>query len=323
MQTNRWLRFFRPHAAGLTVMITWLGLMLAYETNVWMYVLFGVMATAYHIAGFAQNNVYDYKFDNKDPKKKHFPLVTGEIPYWTGYRVSWSLMICVLLFGLKISLLTNPLAYPWLLLTFGAGLFYNMKGKRNVFGNIGEALGFSPLMVWAYLCVVHTYEPYIAVAFAVTTLAILKQNFVEGDLKDVGNDETTLAYQLGVRQTKNGIVNTNVICWIADAFILAVIFGALLISTEYGFGIVLIGLFAIVTNDVMVSYDDHFWPKLRMEVRMKLFVIHAFVLLWTMLFAVAGRTGSLVPVTVGFVYVVIWAVVCNRLAWGTTIEPKV
>jgi 4-hydroxybenzoate polyprenyltransferase len=152
-----------------------------------------VVALAFHVFSYVQNDVIDLPVDRTQPKRARDPLVRGAIR--PGLALAFALAQ-VPLAGLVSFRLDAPLlAYPVLLFGFGSMTLYNLYGKRCSWPpltDLAQALGWASLTVYGGLAVdpARRSPDWVLVA-AVAVFAvgfILLISGVHGGLRDLVND---------------------------------------------------------------------------------------------------------------------------------------
>lgn len=196
-----WLRLVRVHTASLTMAGAVVGGLLAGGSPGMLALLAG-WALLYHAAGFALNNVADYKADLKDPAKTHFPLVTGEISL-DAARVFVLVGIAASILGgwaIAFHSLSFWPATVFLMVAHVAGINYNLQSKKALHAPGWICLAFGSIPAYAYLAAGGPNEPGLWSLLVLYALGIMAfQISVSGDLKDLRTDPVSRMGRLGAR----------------------------------------------------------------------------------------------------------------------------
>lgn len=160
-------------------------------------VALAVMGAFHHWTFYSMNDVFDYGWDLGQNKTKK-PLVAGYISKRQGEILALLLFVTSLLIGLVI---LPPLAFLLYLIAIIMGTIYNEKNKTSDYS-------FALLGEWgvAIVLVGGVYAGTINITTILVSLflgAHMVWMTFEGNLKDMGYGESTLASRLGCQIKKN------------------------------------------------------------------------------------------------------------------------
>lgn len=321
--TSRWLRLLRIHTAALAqgLVLVGLGLSGARDWTTWL--LFALLAVAYHAAGFVHNDICDVEHDKSDPAKSHFPLVSGEVSLRDARLLYAGLLVTVLVLA---SYLSRGRAAPLLCLAGAvvAGHVYNFRAKSDPASAAYAAVAFTCLPLAAYYAHADRCSVLMVLVAAYVALMMVFEIGVEGCMKDIDSDEVSLLRALGCCLLEGGNVRVSgaarAFSWLlkAPAFALFVVMWresgshiAALVA-----GLHLAGVVVWATRRLLADGAFERQRRIRMCVIIE-------VLTYTMLvLAVQGSLGwGRVVLLIAYPYA--WYVVLNRLTWATTITPRV
>lgn len=318
-----WLKMVRVHTSCLTQAGVVIGLMLGGETDILRYALFMFWAFLFHAWGFAHNNYLDLPFDRRDPSKKHFPLVTGEI---TERQAFWFVLLSgVGAAGLGL-LLSNlsVMAIAFLVGAMGYGILYNHSSKFMPRASpIWITVSFVSIPMFSYFSVSYDWSIPFTLTVKYTIVLMIYQIAVEGYLKDITVPHKNLLLSLGTRLRGRYIEHSlkSRMFMSKIAFFKVIIVGFFLFNLSYSFaqmGFVLITLTIVVWLSYRLS-RDMFYDNKRIVRLCSLTEIFTYFLLVFCLSPVIDVKAVVFLI----VYPVLWFVAFNRATWGTVVRPKV
>jgi 4-hydroxybenzoate polyprenyltransferase len=310
---REYLKLFRIHTAALTMAIVMLGYALAAESinikDLFLFALFGLL---FHAIGFLDNNICDYKYDLKDPSKKHFPLITGTICLEKARAIRLLGLILIIAMGLYLSR-QNLVAMVVLVFAIVNGLIYNRICKKSLLAPIPITLCFAPLVLYSYLCVSKTLNNLIIIVFLFAVLQLLYQIAYSGYYKDL-NDPVNLLRKLGMQIKYNLIIpSVKTACFAIVLKALNVLIGIYiwLLKLQY---ISLVPLLLVITflmlqvakQTSVIEYNQQVVTGLCAKVEILTYFL--------LVFALAGKLG-LAATTFFVVFPLAWYVVLNYLTW--------
>jgi len=320
---SRWLRLIRIHTASLTQGVVFIGLMLSPHWS-WYHVgLFSIFGILFHAAGFVDNDIRDFPYDQEDKVKQHFPMVSGEITLKQAIIVYRALTLISLLFGVVLSNLRFWSLF-FLFTAFVFGHIYNRRCKKDIFSPLYITASLISLPLFSYYALSDHLSLFAGLAVLYIAFLMLFQSSIEGYLKDIGSDKVSLVKTLGTNYTDSGSIDvsmkTRLLAW-SLKIPTFVIFIVIAFSAEthkllfiLGFVVILGTIWAIIKLTESGRYEN--------EKRVRFCAIIE-VLTYTLL--VFGLQGVLNWWALYFLilYPYVWYVVLNRLTWETLITPRV
>ena len=135
----------RIHTSPLTRGGIVLAVISAGERRILVLIAYALWAILFHAVGFMDNNIEDYEHDKKDPAKKHFPLVTGEVTLRQAKAFCYTGMLIAFILGVFMAEF-RLLPVAFLLLTFTFGRLYNALSKRSLFSPVYISGSFTSLV---------------------------------------------------------------------------------------------------------------------------------------------------------------------------------
>jgi len=326
MKAKAWLEFLRIHTVALTGSILVLGYVIAggnlFSLKSLMWFLFGL---AFHALGFSHNNLMDIRFDIYDAHKQHFPLVRGDIDYFTASEFNrYGLCILAMLGAIMTRL--KPIALLLLFVCMTAGFTYNWICKKSLWAPVPITICFGLLIGVPFFTYRDTASPLILAALGYGCAQIWAQIAVLGYAKDIGSDRVNLLRELGLELVGNKLVYRSKrpmlfalmskAPWMA-AFLVAVLLFA---ENPPWVGVVVGGLWAGACLSLAQTILPGPWKRggvLRYCALCEIFTYFAFVVA---LYGVLGTIGVLVMVSLPLAWYLIWV----RVYWGTwRVGPKV
>jgi len=182
LKFRSFLKLVRIHTSSLTQGGILLAAVLAGERRIPILIAYALWAVLFHAVGFLDNNIEDYEHDRKDPAKKHFPLVTGEVSLKQAKIFCYTGMLLAFLLGAWMAEF-RLLPVAFLLLTFTFGRLYNALSKRSIFSPVYS------LVLFAYYSRYHgcDFNPLIMLFMLYTFFLMFWQIAWEGYIKDIVN----------------------------------------------------------------------------------------------------------------------------------------
>lgn len=348
MVTNKirhWLVFFRAHTGSLEAPIAGLGAAAAlgsvFEPEVVLWALVGLL---YHYAGYGQNSYYDWKngFDKDDPHKQHHPLNTGAIsPRIADLAANGAVVsyLAVTLWLVRSSLLAISIALG----AFVCGIVYNLLGKKFTHKYIFISISHSSLFIIPYAL----YSAIDLFAVLILTALILQHIFqiaISGDIKDIGQDESSLLDSIGIECYKIGVFSKdsqeykskgfNIRCSMKAVVIVilltllqgslslyAVKKAALVVTIQEQLAaliLIFIGIFSLL----MLSGHIVKTGEYNREKRLRYISLREVVGFWT-IYAALIPTIGLIGYVIALILSVCYVIIHSKFMWGTLIRPQV
>lgn len=317
-----WLRVTRLQTAGFTVAISLLGYYLAggkiFSVYGFYILLFSLL---FHACGHLDNNVCDLKYDLRDPSKKHFPLVSGEILFERARKACYLALWLIVLSGLFLS--NGSLASIFfLVLGVSMGLAYNRVNKRVYWKPIPFALSFISLPCFFYYANASLTTMVFILYCIYGFLALSWELGVGGELKDINNPaEKNILRRLGVAVEDGKIVfsfrseayvwSFKVLNYFVGVGVLIFLAMSLVNAVAYWISW---GMALFFVNGLGSSGE---WNRKR---RMRDLVL---VELFTYLAVVVALALPLIEAVTMVVFPVAWLITFNRIIWSSGLTPRV
>ena len=324
MKIRSFLKLVRIHTSSLTQGGVILAAILAGERRIPILIAYALWAILFHAVGFVDNNIEDYEHDRKDPAKRHFPLVTGEVSLRQAKIFCYMGMLIAFILGVFMAEF-RLLPVAFLLLTFTFGRLYNALSKRSIFSPVYISGSFTSLVLFAYYS---RYEgcdlnPLIALFTMYTFFLMFWQISWEGYIKDIESDRVNLLRIIGCK-VQNGIFEPSTLGKIFGwGFrIPTIIIGLAILYVTGGELVVWLG-FAVLSASIL--YSAHKLVKKQRynhgETVMYCAVTEVLVY-FSIVIALHGVLGTLATLTLIF-YPILWFITLNRITWKTWITPRV
>jgi 4-hydroxybenzoate polyprenyltransferase len=323
MKISTWIKVGRIHTACLTFSITILGYIAAGGRELINIILLFIFGLLWHYVGFLDNNCCDYEYDKKDPNKKHFPLVTGEIKLLHAQLVVFFLLIILFTLGIYISN-NNPLSIWILSMGILSGLIYNRFNKITYLKVLPISICFSFLPLFSYTLISIDFIGFLIFLFVFTQ--ILFQIGFSGELKEIeALKERNILRALGARvewhwKTKNKYLFTSKKYYIYSISLKLVnlLIGAILtyfIGNYYIF--ILFSILTLISTILLIKEGE--WNRDKKLKEMSLVEILTY---FTFVSCVWNRIGFYYGIFF-IVFPIIWFYLFNKWFWGTVTYPKV
>jgi len=211
MKIRPFLKLVRIHTSSLTQGGVLIAAILAGERRILILIAYALWAILFHAIGFVDNNIEDYEHDRKDPAKKHFPLVTGEVSLKQAKVFCYTGMLIAFILGVFMAEF-RLLPVAFLLLTFTFGRLYNALSKRSIFSPVYISGSFTSLVLFAY------YSRYkgcdfnsLIMLFTLCTFFLMFWQIAwEGYIKDIESDKVNLLRVIGCK-VQNGTFELSTI----------------------------------------------------------------------------------------------------------------
>jgi len=324
MKIRSFLKLVRIHTSCLTQGGVILATILAGERRIPILIAYALWAILFHAVGFVDNNIEDYEHDRKDPAKKHFPLVTGEVSLRQAKTFSYTGMLIAFLLGFFMAeFRLLPIAF--LMLTFTFGRLYNALSKKSIFSPVYISGSFTSLVLFAYYsryggC---DFNPLIALFTMYTFFLMFWQIAWEGYIKDIKSDKVNLLRVIGCK-VQNGTFKPSTIGKIFGwGFRLPTIIIGLAILYVTGEELFVWLGFTALSASVLYSSNKLVKKRRYDHSETVMYCAITEVLVYfSIVIALHGVLGILTTLTLIF-YPIIWFITLNRLTWKTWITPRV
>jgi hypothetical protein len=200
MSSRHWIELARVHTAGLTTALFVGGYLLAGGTILSIpFLLWFLCGVFYHICGFIHNNIADLPYDLADPRKKHFPLVSGAIEFRKADEINRFLMILFCFYALYLTRL-QPVPTFFLFIAISGGLLYDYFSKVTPLAVPGVATAWGILPIISYSSTTSSFGPVITWVTIYSWVQVFVQISVLGFIKDMeAPKENNLMRKLGCR----------------------------------------------------------------------------------------------------------------------------
>lgn len=329
----RYLRLTRAHTVPLEAVPALLGAALA-EGGMWKesVALWTIAGVLYHLAGYGHNSVEDWinGFDKDDPNKQHHPLNRGTI---SPIRAKYFVQILVIFTVMYVLWLAypDPRAVGVLVLGLVTGLAYNIVGKLTKFKFILISAAHTSIFVIPYLAQGGRVNSLI---FALGTfymfIWIVFQISVSGEIKDFAQDESNFLKSLGsgVEAIPDQTVDTYIHIskyakHYAYSLKILTIFTAFTIASALNSNIIILLILLvgslILINLTTTMLESGYWDRTSRVAQMSLIEMMTASLFVASLWTVIGPIGAVMVI----VSSIAWALLGNRILWGSLIGPRV
>jgi len=321
--TSRWLRLIRIHTSSLTQAVVLLGFVLAGERDWRLWSGGALFAVIYHAAGFIFNNICDSEYDRRDPAKKHFPLISGEIPLARAKRLYFFLTLVTLLTGIWLSK-GRALSLIFLVFALAFGHLYNWRSKRDIISPVYITIAFISLPLITYFAHTPMISLLMGLVILYLTFLMMFQIAVEGYMKDIDSDRLSLLGWMGTRYTEKGKVTVNtatrVFSWSLKmpAVVLFLLIWSKSQSSRICLVIGLLLVLGMAWSSVKLLESGFFDNQKRVRLCAVIEILTYFLLVVSL----QGRLGW-VGLAFFILYPLGWFVLLNRLTWGTLVTPRV
>ena len=325
---RNWIITLRPHTAALTVSGGLLAVYLSPHPSWNDYLAIGWWCLFYHIFGFLDNGICDLPFDQRDPEKAHFPLVSGRISVKAATWFWWVGTLLTAAWGLAMTVGAAIEAQLFLLCAVIFGALYNRTAKTSLLGALWISTAFASIPGYAFIVAGgDPYAPELQYIVAYAWILMLGQIAVSGFIKDAtsGNGEANLLVALGLR-TKPTSEGSFVYEFGARArwFAWAVRFPLWAMALAWGFagraGVAAPLLLGIVAPLLWWSLLEDGESSRRHKVAVM--ALSEVLGYWFLVWSLSGG----MPWVVFSAFAVgplVWFVAINKFLWNTWIAPKV
>jgi len=200
MTLRHWIELSRVHTAGLTTALFVGGYLIGGGKVLSIpFLLWFVCGVFYHICGFIHNNIADLPYDSVDPRKKHFPLVSGVINFRKADEIDKFLMILFCFYALYLTRL-QPIPTFFLFLAIIGGLLYDYFSKVTPLAVPGVSTAWGILPIISYSSTTSSFSPVIIWVTIYSWIQVFVQISVLGFIKDMeAPRENNLMRKLGCR----------------------------------------------------------------------------------------------------------------------------
>lgn len=328
-----YLKLSRAHTAPLEAVPALLGAALATGT-VWRegvawWLIAGLL---YHLAGYSHNSFEDWRngFDKNDPHKQHHPLNRGTISVKRAEYFTNLLLIITVLYVLSLAY-PDPQALGVLTIGLATGFAYNRWGKATKFKFLLISAAHTSMFILPYLSL--GGDPTNLVFILATMyvfLWIIFQISVSGEIKDIRQDESNFLKDLGTCVTPSKVMSDEDIIEFsiyvrhyAHSIKMLSLFTAFTIAAALDSIIIvyiLISLGALlIINTTTNMIMDGPWNRATRVTQMSIIEMLSAIVFVVSLWSVIG------PAAVGVITAssIFWALVGNKILWGTLVGPKV
>lgn len=167
-----------------------------------------------HTYGFVLNDILDYKIDKQNKELNDRPLISGTISMKKAWIFAIFSIIIAFLLAIYLSYLTE-MYFPIIVLFLSAFTItvYDLISKKYPLMDIFDSLAVFLLILYGASTVSGNLYNITTLAWIVCFLGAIQVFFMQlvpGGLKDIQNDYNTgaktVAVKLGVRVTKNGLL---------------------------------------------------------------------------------------------------------------------
>jgi len=206
MKLRAWLQLFRAQTASATICLV----MLPYLMNANLFTFESLLLFGYcilvHWISFGHNSLMDTAmgYDQRDPSKKHHPLITGTISLSTAHNViHWSLCgLAVVAILISLYFSYNPLAaIICIFLWFVFGYSYNSGlDKECTLSFLPISICFTAMGAWGYFLSHHSIGLIGWVLLSYFFFTILFQISWSGHLKELElRERSNILTRMGAR----------------------------------------------------------------------------------------------------------------------------
>jgi len=321
------ISFSRIHTASLTISIAIIAAVISHFDMEYI-ILFALFALIFHGAGFALNNLCDYKYDKGDPYKKDFPLVSGKINFDNAMMSDIILLMMSYAFGIFI-VKYNIISTIFLSIAFSAGIAYNYLNKRSRSGPYLISISFSFLIPYIMLDN-YTNYPIIILYTLIAFFTMMYQISVSGFIKDIETPQYNMMSKMGMKLIGGQIVFSKKIIYYAASlrYVVFVLGMLLFIFITYNMHfmyiqIVYIGIYVLLQGIVAVLSSkmvrnqrwmhNIYLKKMSMiEMFNYLSLVFIFIPLYGIFYAIFL-----------IIFPVVWFIIFNKIIFNTTIYPQV
>jgi len=341
---RQWLIFFRAHTGTLEAPIAAFGAAAAlgtvFDPRVALWALVGLL---YHYGGYGQNSYYDWDngYDKDDPHKQHHPLNAGSISPRVAKHAANIAVLGYLVITIWL-VMSTPVAVAITIGAFVCGLMYNVIGKRVKHKWLLLAISHSSLFIIPY-----AHYSGIDLFSVLITIALIShhafQIAISGDIKDIGQDESSMLNEIGIYSSKAKVWNQfgeesksssqRIRCSL-KAILAVVTITSFQIATVL---VVNVLHYNTLNTDVLLLTLTIFMSGLCLiylsvsivktgeynrETRLQQISVREVVGFWTIYIAIipiVGINGYLIALILTISYVIIH----SKFMWGTILRPEV
>lgn len=331
MNIKTFAQLTRAHTAPLEIVPAVYGAILAIghvNIQVLLWAYFGLL---YHLSGYGHNSVEDYRrgYDEDDPNKQHHPMNNSTAFGRWGMTITVYILIAVTFIYAVILVYPSIIAFSLGLGMAGAGMAYNMYGKRTESKFLLIATAHSLVFVLPYISLGGEINEVFGLSWALIFLWVVFQIAISGEMKDMETDESNFVKEMGAsfNESVTGerilLIPTKVRN-VASIINISLYISAVIIITKLGehelilFSIVTLVMAAraLITKDLLKSGHYNREDKIR---QMSSIEVTSMIYLLVALSPVAGYAVSAIILALSFV----WVVIFNQIEWGTYLSPKV
>jgi len=324
MTLRHWIELARVHTAGLTTALFVGGYLIAGGTVLSIpFLLWFVCGVFYHVCGFVHNNIADLPYDSADPRKKHFPLVSGVINFRKADEIDRFLMILFCFYALYLTRL-QPVPTFFLILAISGGLLYDYFNKVTPLAVLGVSTAWGILPIISYYSTTSSFSPVIMWVTIYSWVQVFVQISVLGFIKDIeAPRENNLMRKLGCRVEGDRFIYSSMAfsyAVIMKGFHMFLLIPIWLTSNSSELACLLSLLFFLTSCAPYWKLMSPKWERDKVLGRCVLNEAFAFFAVMPAIQGVIGRG----PVFLMLVYPPIWVFVWMRLQWkGWRLGPKV
>ena len=289
--------------------------------------LFGI---SYHLSGYSMNSYTDWAdgFDKEDPNKQNHPLNTGDVSPRAALVVILNLFLLTIVTAYLLAR-GSKLALTILLIGVLFGIAYNKLGKLTKFKFIFISIAHSTVFVIPYISLggdVSDQTFLVLTAFVFTW--VLYQIMIEGDIKDLEQDEANLLQDLGCYVTEKNYAIIS-----AKAQFLSLIVNSakiVLAMTVLFMGIerAIVDILVLITVTGLLIYMSLIAGRLtstgpyQRHKRVKQMSIIEFTTLTIFVLTASVFIGFIQSLVI-IVSSAVWIITLNKVQWNTVIAPRV
>jgi len=321
---RHWIELARVHTAGLTTALFVGGYLIAGGTVLSVdFLLWFICGVFYHVCGFMHNNITDLPYDSVDPRKKHFPLVSGAINFRKADEVDRYLMILFCFFALYLTKL-QPIPTFFLVLAISSGLLYDYFNKVTPLAVLGVTVAWGILPTISYYSTTSSFSLVLIYVTIYSLVQVFIQISVLGFIKDIeAPRENNLMRKLGCRVNRDRLRCSSTASAYANGlkwFHMALLILVLLVSASSPLAWFLSVLFYLISWLPYKNLMSSKWQRDKVLGRCVLNEAFCFLASIAAIQGVVGWETTLFML----LYPPLWVFVWMRLQWGTwRVGPKV
>jgi len=321
---RHWIELARVHTAGLTTALFVGGYLIAGGTVLSIsFLLWFLCGVFYHVCGFMHNNITDLPYDSVDPRKKHFPLVSGAVNFRKADEVDRYLMVIFCFFVAYLTRL-QPLPIFFIVIAISGGLLYDYFNKVTPFAILGISTAWGILPLISYYSTTSNFSQVIMWITIYSWFQVFVQILVLGFIKDIeAPRENNLMRKLGCRVENGQFICSRTAGSCATtlkAFHMILLMDVLVVANSSPFAWLLSFLFYVISWVPYMKLMNLKWEREKVLGRCVLNEAFCFLASIAAMQGVIGWEATLFML----VYPPIWVFGWMRLQWGQwRLGPKV